>query len=58
MRGPVFLLEGRGWEIGIFVFFCLVANVFSSCSPRELEVLKLFPNMFPITPKFYPLWFA
>jgi hypothetical protein len=57
MRVPVFLLEGREWKRGIFVF-CLVTNVFSSCSPRELEVLKLFPNMFPIAPQIYPLWLA
>jgi len=28
---------GRGWVRGIFLFFCLVFNVFSSCSQRILK---------------------
>ncbi len=49
------LAEGRG---RLFLFFPLFPNVFSSCSHRVPQVLKLFPKTFPIAPQLYPLWFA
>jgi hypothetical protein len=42
----------------IFLFFFPVPNVFSSCSHRVPQVLKLFSKMFAIAPQFYPIWFA
>jgi hypothetical protein len=49
---------GVGW-VEIFYFgFGPVPYVFSSCSQKVPQVLKLFSKMFAITPQFYPICFA
>jgi hypothetical protein len=51
-----FLRGGRGGEEGCFVLFFLL---FPMCSHHVLKVFPdAFPQMFPIVPGFYPIWFA
>jgi hypothetical protein len=55
MGSSFFFPRGQRWW-GVFCLF--VPNVFSSCSHGLPQAPKLFPKTFPITPQFYPKWFA
>jgi hypothetical protein len=51
--------EGTGQGERDFLFFSLLPNVFPSCSHGvPIKFPNMFLKMFPIAPRFYPIWFA